>query len=286
MIVAICFLGMMLLLPSIIIDLSSQILFHRLNKSTTWAQILVSTAKNGAGERVNSYCTPRGLMNIRAKIGAGENPMRVFRSRRPSEEICTDAAYFASIDESLPGRHRDWILGRILWLSGLEPYINRLGLVDTMRRFIYIHGTPPQTMMKTPASMGCVRMQSKDLLPFFDRVQAGEQVAIVESLTSPWVVVQRSPMRLIATGEESLTVLAFQSLETLMYKETPSVQALTPMATLLVERDSQGDWCVGEINPGENLEPSLISLLNVTAERVMQNARETDERRRSFVDRS
>ena len=103
----------------------------------------ISTSKNGAGERAGSYQTPRGAHLIRAKIGDGAPLGTVFRGRRPTGEI-----YSEELARAQPGR--DWILTRILWLSGLEVGRNRLGDVDTMRRYIYIHGTPDSTTLGVP----------------------------------------------------------------------------------------------------------------------------------------
>lgn len=110
---------------------------------------------------------------IRAKIGAGQPVNAVFVERRPTGEIYTPALAAAT------GR-RDWILTRILWLSGCEPGVNRLGEVDTMRRCIYIHGSPASVLMGTPGSMGCIRMCNQDLLELFDRVHAGTPVEILD----------------------------------------------------------------------------------------------------------
>jgi lipoprotein-anchoring transpeptidase ErfK/SrfK len=95
----------------------------------------------------------------------------VFVGRRPTGELFGD---------ELQARHpgRDWILTRILWLSGLEPGRNRLGNVDTMRRYIYIHGSPDAARMGTPGSHGCIRMHNADVIDLFDRVPAGTRVLI------------------------------------------------------------------------------------------------------------
>jgi len=133
----------------------------------------VSTAANGPGERMGSGCTPRGRHIIRAKIGAGCPPYTVFRGRRPTGEIYTP---------ELGRRHpeRDWILTRILWLSGTERGRNRLGEVDTMRRYIYIHGCPDEEPMGIPRSHGCIRMRNEALIALFERVEVGTSVDIVE----------------------------------------------------------------------------------------------------------
>jgi lipoprotein-anchoring transpeptidase ErfK/SrfK len=133
----------------------------------------VSTALNGAGEQEGSGCTPRGWHTIRAKIGQGQAVNSVFVGRRPTGEI-----FDTSLAERYP--QRDWILTRILWLSGLEVGTNRLGNVDTMRRYIYIHGCPDKEPMGVPRSHGCIRMHNSDLLALFDRVEAGLKVWIHE----------------------------------------------------------------------------------------------------------
>lgn len=133
----------------------------------------VSTAKNGAGEQSGSYRTPRGRHLIRAKVGAGATPNTVFVKRRPTGEIWTPELAAAH-----PGR--DWMLTRILWLSGREPGKNRLGEVDTMRRYIYLHGSPDTARMGTPGSIGCVRMRNADIIELFDLVPAYTNVDIVE----------------------------------------------------------------------------------------------------------
>lgn len=134
----------------------------------------ISSSKNGAGEQNGSYCTPRGRHVIRAKIGAGAPVNTVFVERRPTGEI-----YSPELAEKFPGR--DWILTRILWLSGCEPGFNRLGKVDTMRRCIYIHGSPDSVEMGSPGSIGCIRMRNRDIVDLFDCVTAGTPVEIIEA---------------------------------------------------------------------------------------------------------
>lgn len=131
----------------------------------------VSTALNGTGEQNGSGQTPRGWHQIRACIGAGMPVNTVFRGRRPTGEVyCTNLA--AQHPE------RDWILTRILWLSGLEPGKNRLGQVDSMRRYIYIHGTPDSEPMGEPRSHGCIRMRNDDVIRLFSLVKPGLPVLI------------------------------------------------------------------------------------------------------------
>ena len=131
----------------------------------------VSTSRNGPGERQGSFCTPRGEHIVRAKIGEGQPARTVFIDRRPTGEIWTP-----ELAERFPGR--DWILTRILWLSGCEPGRNRLGEVDTMRRYIYIHGSPDNVEMGKPGSIGCIRMRNQDVVELFERVRPGTQVNI------------------------------------------------------------------------------------------------------------
>lgn len=139
----------------------------------------VSTARNGAGEQSGSNCTPRGHHQVRAKIGAGLPAGAVLRGRRWTGEI-----WSPELDRQFPGR--DWILTRILWLSGCEPGRNRLGPVDTFRRYIYLHGTPEREPMGVPLSHGCVRLRNADLLTLFPRVPLHCAVLIDEAPCPAW----------------------------------------------------------------------------------------------------
>jgi len=131
----------------------------------------VSTARNGPGERCDSGCTPRGWHRVRVKIGAGLPLNTVFVGRRPTGEI-----YGSELATGHP--ERDWILTRILWLTGLETGFNRGGDRDTLRRYIYIHGCPDEAPMGIPLSHGCIRLHNQDLLELFDQVEAGDRVFI------------------------------------------------------------------------------------------------------------
>jgi lipoprotein-anchoring transpeptidase ErfK/SrfK len=134
-------------------------------------QCLISSARNGTGQQQGSFRTPLGRHIIRAKIGAGQPVNTVFIRRRPTGEI-----YTPELGRQFP--KRDWILTRILWLSGCEPGYNRLGPVDTMRRYIYIHGTPDSVEMGKPGSIGCIRVANHDLLTLFEKVPVGTEVDI------------------------------------------------------------------------------------------------------------
>ncbi len=131
----------------------------------------VSTAKNGTGQQNGSECTPLGWHRIRARIGQGADENSVFVGRRFTGEIYSD-----KLASQHPGR--DWILTRILWLSGLEKGKNRGGEVDTMRRYIYIHGCPESDSFAAPSSHGCIKMRNKDIITLFDDIEAGTRVYI------------------------------------------------------------------------------------------------------------
>lgn len=157
---------------NIIVSIGEQLL-SLYDDQTLLKSYSVCTAKNGVGEQFGSECTPRGKHIIRAKIGDGEPLGSVFIGRRLTGEI-----YQHEDAKSQP--KRDWILTRILWLSGLEKGKNRLGKVDTMRRYIYIHGAPDELVTKTPSSHGCIRMLNDNVIDLFERVSVGTKVLIIE----------------------------------------------------------------------------------------------------------
>ena len=163
----------------IVISIADQTL-QLLEQQRVIATYSISTALNGAGEQQNSGCTPRGQHYIRAKIGADKPLNAVFVGRRFSGEI-----YSEELAAAQP--HRDWILTRILWLCGTEPGKNRLGQVDTMQRYIYIHGTPDTEPMGQALSHGCIRMRNTDVAQLFDQISVGNPVEITEHSTEhPW----------------------------------------------------------------------------------------------------
>ena len=127
------------------------------------ARYRVSTSKFGIGDRPRSNFTPLGRLVIAHKVGGGQPSGMKFKSRRPTGEI---------VRPNSPGR--DPIVTRILWLRGTEPQ-NR----NTFRRFIYIHGTPEEYKLGRPASYGCVRMSSRDVISLYDAVPRGTRVDIV-----------------------------------------------------------------------------------------------------------
>ncbi|MGI9310064.1 MAG: L,D-transpeptidase family protein [bacterium] len=159
--------------PRIDIDIPTQRLALLDARGAQVARYAISSAANGVGEVMDSFCTPRGRHIIRAKIGRGAPRGSVFVARRWSGERFGPGSRAAH-------PKRDWILTRILWLSGCEVGFNRLGRVDSMRRFIYIHGAPDDVPMGQPGSRGCIRMTCRDVIDLFDRVAPGTPVHIHE----------------------------------------------------------------------------------------------------------
>lgn len=153
------------------IDVAAQALAVKDGAGKVVMRARVATARNGVGEAQGSECTPRGRHYIRAKIGVGLPVNSVLVSRRPTGEI-----YSPQLRTLYPSR--DWILTRILWLCGLEPGKNRLGRVDTMRRYVYIHGCPDEDPMGVPSSRGCIKMRNEELIRLFDLVPPGTPVLI------------------------------------------------------------------------------------------------------------
>jgi L,D-transpeptidase YbiS len=133
--------------------------------------VKIATGKNGVGEQFGSECTPRGWHKVRARIGQGCPENTVFVGRRPTGELWSE-----TLKEEHP--NRDWILTRILWLSGMEPGFNRLGTQDTMRRYIYIHGCPDSDPMGIPSSHGCIKMRNCEIIALFDLVDTDIAVFI------------------------------------------------------------------------------------------------------------
>jgi hypothetical protein len=152
------------------VSLSSQRVVLRIDGRWVgeWA---CSTAEAGPGEQTGQGGTPRGAHRIRLIIGRNAPAGTVFVGRRPTGEI-----YTAQLGAEAPAR--DWILSRVIWLTGAEPGFNRGGVVDTLRRFIYIHGTPDSEPMGVPRSHGCIRMRNQAVMDLADRCWAGMAVFI------------------------------------------------------------------------------------------------------------
>ncbi len=129
----------------------------------------ISTSKFGVGDSPASNCTPIGKMRVVKKIGNGLPPGMVFKSRRPTGEILRPNA---------PGR--DPIVTRIMWLQGLESKTR-----NAYRRFIYIHGTPEERNIGRPASYGCIRMKSMDVIDLFNHIPEGMTVQVDKGRLPP-----------------------------------------------------------------------------------------------------
>ena len=157
-------------MPSIFVSIADQSL--SLNSHKEDITYPVSTAKLGPGEKKNSYCTPRGKHIIRAKIGTNASRGEIFKSRRATGEVFSKNRH--------NDKNSDWILTRILWLSGIEKGKNRLGNVDTMQRYIYIHGTPEEGFIGQPASHGCIRMKNTDVIELYDIIDEGTPIYILK----------------------------------------------------------------------------------------------------------
>lgn len=157
-----------------LIEISIEDQLLRFSYQQNQREFVIGTAVQGAGEQMGSGKTPRGWHRIVAAIGANEPINRVFVGRRPTHEI-----YSQDLAQQHP--ERDWILTRILWLQGLEVGRNRMGQVDTMRRYIYIHGVPDHKVLGVPGSKGCINMHNNDLLTLFDLAPAGTLVWIQEA---------------------------------------------------------------------------------------------------------
>ncbi len=151
----------------IVISISEQRLFQR-RKTGVWHAYAVSTATAGTGNRQGSFQTPLGKHRIAEKTGDGLPLFTAFRAREP----------FCIYNPTTDDPNKDWILSRILWLTGCETGKNRRGKIDTHARYIYIHGTHEEDKIGTPASHGCIRMRNTDILELFEYTHVGESVRI------------------------------------------------------------------------------------------------------------
>lgn len=151
------------------VSVAKQVLFV-IDGDQCVAQYPCSTAAKGTGNRERSYQTPLGWHTIDEKIGDGHPWGAVFKERKPTGRAWKPG--------QPPGD--DMVLTRILWLRGQEPGVNAGPGIDSHDRFIYIHGTPEEDKLGTPASRGCVRLSNTDVISLFDRVPSGTPVLITE----------------------------------------------------------------------------------------------------------
>lgn len=133
---------------------------------------VISTSKRPPSNLKDSLGTPRGLHEIAERIGAGQPPGMVFRSRVPT------GRHYSELPDA--GTHGNLITGRILWLRGLEPGVNRGGNVDTYARYVYIHGTNHEDRIGEPLSSGCVLMRNREIVELYEQVRTGDHVLIVD----------------------------------------------------------------------------------------------------------
>ncbi len=135
----------------------------------------ISTSKRPPSNIKDSLGTPRGLHEIAERIGAGEPPGMVFKSRRPTGLHFTDP-----VMRDYDAGSTALVTTRILWLRGLELGVNLGGNVDTYERYVYIHGTNREDLIGTPQSSGCVVMRNREIIELYDEVREGDMVLIVD----------------------------------------------------------------------------------------------------------
>ncbi|MCX6956401.1 MAG: L,D-transpeptidase [Verrucomicrobia bacterium] len=135
---------------------------------------VISTSKRPPSNVKDSLGTPRGLHEIAERIGAGQPPGMVFKSRVPT------GRHYHEVIGSDDDREHNLITGRILWLRGLEPGVNRGGDVDTYERYVYIHGTNHEDRIGEPLSAGCVLMRNTEVVELYEQVRVGDQVLIID----------------------------------------------------------------------------------------------------------
>lgn len=132
----------------------------------------VSTSKRPPSNVKDSLGTPRGLHEIAERIGDGQPPGVVFKSRVPTGK------HFTEFPDS--GTNTNFITTRILWLRGLEPGLNQGGTVDTHARYVYIHGTNHEHRIGERMSAGCVLMRNTEIIELYEQVRSGDQVWITD----------------------------------------------------------------------------------------------------------
>jgi len=132
----------------------------------------VSTSRRPPSNLRNSLGTPRGLHEIAERIGAGQPPGMVFKSRVPT------GRHFSELPDTTDSDNL--ITSRILWLRGLEPGVNRGGDCDSYERYIYLHGTNHEARIGKPLSAGCVLLRNLDIVELYEQVRAGDHVLIVD----------------------------------------------------------------------------------------------------------
>ncbi len=156
---------------ALVVDPDSQRLFLVRNNRIE-ATYPVSTSLNGLGNQDGSYQTPTGAHRICEKYGENSPIGTIFRARKDTDRI----AHIYTDNTDSP---EDYVTTRILRLEGMEPGVNKGKGIDSYHRFIYIHGTPEEGLIGTPASHGCIRMKNADVIALFDAIPIGTLVEII-----------------------------------------------------------------------------------------------------------
>lgn len=138
------------------------------------SEYVISTARNGVGSELHSEKTPSGLHSICQKIGDGVPVAGVFINRS------YNGSKARIITQKLAGKTDD-VTTRIMWLTGEEDGVNKGGNIDSKSRNIYIHGTPEEGLLGTPASHGCIRMSNADVISLYNEVREGTYVIILNN---------------------------------------------------------------------------------------------------------
>jgi predicted GNAT family N-acyltransferase len=221
------------------------------DRGASIASYPVSTASNGPGERYGSQCTPRGLHVVRAKVGAGTPPNTVFVRRRPTGELWTR-------ELALQNPGRDWMLTRILWLSGREGGFNRGGRVDSLRRKIYIHGAGDDDSIGVPSSHGCVRMRNADVIDLYESVPIGAEVDIVQDSAQPFVI------RVVSWDAERMRLQAVRGAVFIVEQQVPAAleydsDDLTCRHALALDAKGQAIGCARLLRDGSIGRVAVVS---------------------------
>ena len=161
-----------------------------LDRGNLMAIYPVSTSKFGLGDWPGSSCTPLGELEVAKKIGDHATPGTVFKDRlRTGEIVAPDS----------PGR--DPIVTRILWLRGREAQNG-----NAFARMIYIHGTPEERNIGFPASYGCIRMRSSDIINLYEIVGPGAEVTIIDAPLASVIPILAGPAQLVQTAHSTSVI--------------------------------------------------------------------------------
>ena len=159
---------------AILVDISKQELWliqdYRILK-----RFPISASKYGCGSKAGSNKTPLGIHMITSKIGAGADTGTIFKARMNTGKK-------AVIYKDKTDSEEDFVTTRIMWLEGLEQGVNKGPGIDSRARYIYIHGTPEEGLIGTPASHGCIRMKNTEVIELFDRISEGTLVDIQQEI--------------------------------------------------------------------------------------------------------